>query len=118
MSTVTDEDVAEVGNMGRFVVSKDVDPKIAEKCVDQNFMLKLPELFDSGDSHGHNYLRMILYGIYWEFMALRSNVKGQAYFQSFFMAGVPLRGGKNEGSPPKNTKNGSSRPHATTTILT
>ena len=31
----------------RFVVSNDVDPKIAKRFVDQNFMLKLLELFDS-----------------------------------------------------------------------
>merc|ERR1712176_1054792 len=33
----------------RFIVSNDVDPKIAKRFVDQNFMMKLLELFDLGD---------------------------------------------------------------------
>ncbi|CAE6971679.1 Ppp2r5e, partial [Symbiodinium sp. CCMP2456] len=48
----------------RFVVSNDVDPKIAKRFVDQNFMLKLLELFDSEDPRERDYLKTILHRIY------------------------------------------------------
>ena len=56
----------------RFVVSNGVDPKIAKRFVDQNFMLKLLELFDSEDPHERDYLKTMLHRIYGGFMALRS----------------------------------------------
>merc|ERR1712056_164552 len=52
--------------------SNDVDPKIAKRFVDQNFMLKLLELFDSEDPRERDYLKTILHRIYGKFMALRS----------------------------------------------
>lgn len=59
----------------RFVVSNDVDPKIAKRYVDQNFMLKLLELFDSEDPRERDYLKTILHRIYGKFMALRSFIR-------------------------------------------
>jgi len=59
----------------RFVVSNDVDPKIAKRFVDQNFMLKLLELFDSEDPRERDYLKTILHRIYGKFMALRAFVR-------------------------------------------
>merc|ERR1712048_851188 len=59
----------------RFVVSNDVDPKIAKRYVDQNFMLKLLELFDSEDPRERDYLKTILHRIYGKFMALRAFVR-------------------------------------------
>eukprot|EP00913_Durusdinium_trenchii_P012510 g11746.t1 len=69
----------------RFVVSNDVDPKIAKRFVDQNFMLKLLELFDSEEScqmqrfsmdpRERDYLKTILHRIYGKFMALRSFIR-------------------------------------------
>lgn len=59
----------------RFVVSNDVDPKIAKRFVDQNFMLKLLELFDSEDPRERDYLKTILHRIYGKFMALRSFIR-------------------------------------------
>jgi len=59
----------------RFVVSNDVDPKIAKRFVDQNFMLKLLELFDSEDPRERDYLKTILHRIYGKFMALRSCIR-------------------------------------------
>merc|ERR550537_1896871 len=56
----------------RFVVSNDVDPKIAKRFVDQNFLLNLLELFDSEDPRERDYLKTILHRIYGKFMALRS----------------------------------------------
>mmetsp|Transcript_60737 Transcript_60737/g.120337 ORF Transcript_60737/g.120337 Transcript_60737/m.120337 type:complete len:469 (-) Transcript_60737:205-1611(-) len=59
----------------RFVVSNDVDPKIAKRFVDQNFMLKLLELFDSEDPRERDYIKTILHRIYGKFMALRAFVR-------------------------------------------
>lgn len=59
----------------RFVVSNDVDPKIAKRYVDQNFMIKVLELFDSEDPRERDYLKTILHRIYGKFMALRSFIR-------------------------------------------
>merc|ERR1719359_472075 len=59
----------------RFVVSNDVDPKIAERFVDQTFVLKLLELFDSEDPRERDYLKTILHRVYGKFMALRSFIR-------------------------------------------
>jgi len=59
----------------RFVVSNDVDPKIAKRFVDQNFMLRLLELFDSEDPRERDYLKTILHRIYGKFMSLRSFIR-------------------------------------------
>lgn len=59
----------------RFVVSNDVDPKIAKRFVDQNFLLNLLELFDSEDPRERDYLKTILHRIYGKFMALRSFIR-------------------------------------------
>jgi len=55
----------------RFVVSNDVDPKIAKRFVDQTFMLQLLDLFDSEDPRERDYLKTILHRIYGKFMSLR-----------------------------------------------
>jgi serine/threonine-protein phosphatase 2A regulatory subunit B' len=59
----------------RFVVSNDVDPKIAKKFVDQNFVLKILELFDSEEPRERDYLKTILHRVYGKFMALRSFIR-------------------------------------------
>ncbi|CEL94017.1 unnamed protein product [Vitrella brassicaformis CCMP3155] len=59
----------------RFVVSNDVDPKVAKKFIDQNFVVKLLELFASEDPRERDYLKTILHRIYGKFMALRSFVR-------------------------------------------
>lgn len=67
----------------RFVVSNDVDPKIAKRFMDQNFILKLMELFDSDDPRERDYLKTILHRIYGKFMALRSFIR-RAIQHTFF----------------------------------
>jgi len=67
----------------RFVVSNDTDPKIAKRFVDQNFVLKLLELFDSEDPRERDYLKTILHRIYGKFMALRSFIR-RAIQHAFF----------------------------------
>eukprot|EP00397_Hematodinium_sp_SG-2012_P006681 GEMP01006715.1.p1 GENE.GEMP01006715.1~~GEMP01006715.1.p1 ORF type:complete len:489 (+),score=107.42 GEMP01006715.1:151-1617(+) len=59
----------------RFVVSNDVDPKIAKRFVDGNFVLKILELFDSEDPRERDYLKTILHRVYGKFMALRSFIR-------------------------------------------
>jgi serine/threonine-protein phosphatase 2A regulatory subunit B' len=67
----------------RFVVSNDVDPKIAKRFVDANFVLKLLELFDSEDPRERDYLKTILHRVYGKFMALRSFIR-RAIQHAFF----------------------------------
>mmetsp|Transcript_20689 Transcript_20689/g.39327 ORF Transcript_20689/g.39327 Transcript_20689/m.39327 type:complete len:468 (-) Transcript_20689:261-1664(-) len=67
----------------RFVVSNDVDPKAAKRFVDQNFVLKLLELFDSEDPRERDYLKTILHRVYGKFMALRSFIR-RAIQHAFF----------------------------------
>jgi len=59
----------------RFLVSNDVDPKLAKRYVDQSFILKFLELFDSEDPRERDYLKTILHRIYGKFMALRSFIR-------------------------------------------
>lgn len=59
----------------RFVVSNDVDPKIAKRFIDQTFVLKLLDLFDSEDPRERDYLKTILHRIYGKFMALRAFIR-------------------------------------------
>lgn len=67
----------------RFVVSNDVDPKVAKRFVDQNFVLKLMELFDSEDPRERDYLKTILHRVYGKFMALRAFIR-RAIQHTFF----------------------------------
>ncbi|EER03130.1 Serine/threonine protein phosphatase 2A 59 kDa regulatory subunit B' eta isoform, putative [Perkinsus marinus ATCC 50983] len=59
----------------RFVVSNDVDPKVAKRFVDQTFVLRLMDLFDSEDPRERDYLKTILHRIYGKFMALRAFIR-------------------------------------------
>ena len=59
----------------RFIVSNDVDPRVARKFVDQNFVLHLLGLFDSEDPRERDYLKTILHRIYGKLMALRSFIR-------------------------------------------
>ena len=59
----------------RFIVSNDVDPRVARKYIDQPFVLKLLELFDSEDPRERDYLKTILHRIYGKLMALRSFIR-------------------------------------------
>ena len=59
----------------RFIVSNDVDPRVARKFIDQNFVLHLLELFDSEDPRERDYLKTILHRIYGKLMALRSFIR-------------------------------------------
>mmetsp|Transcript_22994 Transcript_22994/g.37835 ORF Transcript_22994/g.37835 Transcript_22994/m.37835 type:complete len:509 (-) Transcript_22994:136-1662(-) len=61
----------------RFVVSNECDPKIAKKqgYIDNAFIVKLLELFDSEDPRERDYLKTILHRIYGKFMAHRPFIR-------------------------------------------
>lgn len=60
-----------------------MDPKLAKRFVDQVFVLKLLELFDSEDPRERDYLKTILHRVYGKFMALRSFIR-RAIQHTFF----------------------------------
>lgn len=59
----------------RYVVSNDTDAKVAKKYIDQQFVLKLLELFDSEDPRERDYLKTILHRIYGKFMVHRPFIR-------------------------------------------
>mmetsp|Transcript_6751 Transcript_6751/g.9446 ORF Transcript_6751/g.9446 Transcript_6751/m.9446 type:complete len:592 (-) Transcript_6751:419-2194(-) len=59
----------------RFVVSSEVNAKIAKKYVDANFCYRLIDLFDSEDPRERDYLKTILHRIYGKFMSHRSFIR-------------------------------------------
>lgn len=59
----------------RFIVSGEVNAKVAKKYVDQRFCLSLVELFDSEDPRERDYLKTILHRIYGKFMSHRSFIR-------------------------------------------
>merc|ERR1712216_773409 len=59
----------------RYVVSNQVDAKIGKKYIDNTFVLKLLELFDSEDPRERDYLKTILHRIYGKFMVHRPFIR-------------------------------------------
>lgn len=59
----------------RFVVSSEVNIKVAKKYVDAQFCYKLIELFDCDDPRERDYLKTILHRIYGKFMSHRSFIR-------------------------------------------
>lgn len=59
----------------RFIVSNETEARTAKKYVDQTFVLKLLELFDSEDPRERDYLKTILHRIYGKFMAHRPHIR-------------------------------------------
>ncbi|WVZ08366.1 hypothetical protein V8G54_021712, partial [Vigna mungo] len=59
----------------RFVASPELDPKLAKRYIDQSFILKLLDLFDSEDPREREYLKMTLHRIYGKFMAHRPFIR-------------------------------------------
>ncbi|XP_077250483.1 serine/threonine protein phosphatase 2A 59 kDa regulatory subunit B' eta isoform-like isoform X2 [Tasmannia lanceolata] len=52
----------------RFVASPETDTKLAKRCIDHSFVLRLLDLFDSEDSREREYLKTILHHVYGKFM--------------------------------------------------
>ena len=59
----------------RYVVSPDTDARLARRHVDQRFVVRLLELFDSEDPRERDYLKTILHRVYGKFMSHRPFVR-------------------------------------------
>ncbi|XP_072992264.1 serine/threonine protein phosphatase 2A 57 kDa regulatory subunit B' theta isoform-like [Typha latifolia] len=59
----------------RFVSSPETDAKLAKRYIDQSFLLRLLDLFDSEDPREREYLKMILHRIYGKFMVHRPFIR-------------------------------------------
>lgn len=59
----------------RFIVSSEVNAKVAKKYTDQTFCYQLIELFDAEDPRERDYLKTILHRIYGKFMSHRSFIR-------------------------------------------
>ncbi|XP_052875403.1 serine/threonine protein phosphatase 2A 57 kDa regulatory subunit B' beta isoform-like [Gossypium arboreum] len=59
----------------RYVVSSDIDTKVAKKYIDHSFILKLLDLFDLEDPGEREFLKTILHTIYGKFMVHRSFIR-------------------------------------------
>lgn len=59
----------------RFVESPDFNHQIAKQYIDQNFILRLLELFDSEDIRERDCLKTTLHRIYGKFLSLRSFIR-------------------------------------------
>lgn len=59
----------------RFVTSADTEAKIAKLYINQSFLLKVMELFDSEDSRERDYLKIVLHRIYGKFVVHRHFIR-------------------------------------------
>uniref|UniRef100_A0A1D1XEG3 Serine/threonine protein phosphatase 2A regulatory subunit n=1 Tax=Anthurium amnicola TaxID=1678845 RepID=A0A1D1XEG3_9ARAE len=59
----------------KFVASSSLDAKVAKRCVDHPFILRLLDLFDSEDPRERDYLKAILHRIYGKFMVHRPFIR-------------------------------------------
>ncbi|XP_010537569.1 PREDICTED: serine/threonine protein phosphatase 2A 57 kDa regulatory subunit B' theta isoform-like [Tarenaya hassleriana] len=59
----------------RFITSPETDIKLAKRYVDQSFILRLLDLFDSEDPRERDCLKTILHRIYGKFMVHRSFIR-------------------------------------------
>lgn len=59
----------------RFVVSAEMDAKLAKRYIDHSFLLKLLDLFDSEDPREREYLKAVLHRIYGKFMVHRPFIR-------------------------------------------
>ena len=59
----------------RYVVSNETDAKVVKKYIDNSFVLRLLELFDSEDPRERDYLKTILHRIYGKFMVHRPFIR-------------------------------------------
>ncbi|XP_022776237.1 serine/threonine protein phosphatase 2A 57 kDa regulatory subunit B' theta isoform-like [Durio zibethinus] len=59
----------------RFVASPETDAKLSKRYVDQSFIIKLLDLFDSEDPREREYLKTILHRIYGKFMVHRPFIR-------------------------------------------
>ncbi|KAH7445663.1 hypothetical protein KP509_01G019200 [Ceratopteris richardii] len=59
----------------RFVASSGTDPRVAKTYINQSFVLKIIDLFDSEDTREREYLKTLLHRIYGKFMVHRAFIR-------------------------------------------
>ncbi|CAI5943493.1 unnamed protein product [Closterium sp. NIES-64] len=59
----------------RYVVSNETDQRLLKRLIDQQFILKLLNLFDSEDPRERDYLKSILHRIYFKIMGHRPFIR-------------------------------------------
>lgn len=59
----------------RYVVSSDTDAKVAKRYINNSFVLKLLDMFDSEDPREREYLKTVLHRIYGKFMVHRPFIR-------------------------------------------
>ena len=59
----------------RFLESPDFQASIGKKYIDQRFVLKLLDLFDSEDPRERDFLKTVLHRIYGKFLGLRAFIR-------------------------------------------
>jgi serine/threonine-protein phosphatase 2A regulatory subunit B' len=74
----------------RFVVSSEVNGKVAKRYVDQNFIRNWIELFDAEDPRERDYVKTILHRMYGKFMSYRSFIRksiSQVFYRYIYETG-------------------------------
>ena len=67
----------------RFIVSTEVNGKVAKRYIDQTFIRQWIELFDAEDPRERDYVKTVLHRMYGKFMSHRSFIR-KAISQVFF----------------------------------
>jgi len=74
----------------RFIVSSEVNGKVAKRYVDQSFIRSWIELFDAEDPREREYVKTVLHRMYGKFMSYRSSIRkviSQVFFRYIYETG-------------------------------
>lgn len=74
----------------RFIVSTEVNGKVAKRYVDQAFIRSWIELFDAEDPRERDYVKTVLHRMYGKFMSYRSSIRkviSQVFFRYIYETG-------------------------------
>lgn len=74
----------------RFIVSSEVNGKVAKRYVDQSFIRNWIELFDAEDPRERDYVKTVLHRMYGKFMSYRSFIRktiSQVFFRYIYETG-------------------------------
>lgn len=71
----------------RFIVSCEVNGKVAKRYIDQNFIRNWIELFDADDPRERDYVKTVLHRMYGKFMSYRASIRktiSQVFYQFIY----------------------------------
>ena len=74
----------------RFIVSTEVNGKVAKKYIDLDFIRQWIELFDVEDPRERDYVKTVLHRMYGKFMSYRSYIRkaiSQVFFRFIYVTG-------------------------------